>query len=108
MMRRPTLVLAASLLLVSSLAACKKKGELKQDVVVRDGRCVRVSTCVVNAKTDPTPAECDPPPPAAEPTECPENLKAALPTDVKKAQGAQDILNQGAAATASATSNEGW
>lgn len=107
MRRFPTLLAAAALLvLLAPLAACKKKGELKQEVVVRDGQCVRVSTCVVNAKSDPTPAECDPPPPNPQPTECPDNLKDSLPAEVKKAQSAQDILNQGAAATASATA--GW
>ena len=105
-MRRLTPILVASSLSLVALVAldgCKKKGELKQEVVVRDGQCVRVSTCVVNAKTDPTPAECDTPAPQPQPTECPDELKSQLPADVQKAQSAQDILNQGAAATAKAT-----
>ena len=101
-MRRLSILFATSLLLVLAFG-CKKKGEIKQEVVIRDGQCVRMSTCVVNAKTDPSPAECDQPVPTPQPTECPEALKSALPTEVKKAQGAQDILNQAGAATASAT-----
>ena len=99
-------VVTISLVALVALVGCKKKGELKEEVVVRDGQCVRTATCVVNAKTDPTPAECDPPPPQPQPTECPDNLKSQLPAAVQKAQGVQDILNQGAAATASATANE--
>jgi hypothetical protein len=103
---RRTLLVAS--LLVILVAGCKKKGEVKEEVIVRDGQCVRVSTCVVNVKSDPSPAECEKPVPGPQPVDCPDEMKAALPAEVKKAQGAQDILNQGAAATAAATNNGGW